>query len=68
MVKSVPALINPELLVCARNNSLLTIERAAKRVPVKTERLELWEQGELKPTIKQLRKLGHIYKRPIAVF
>jgi hypothetical protein len=54
--------------VWARNNSLLTIDRAAKRVPVKTERLEVWEQGELIPTIKQLRKLGHIYKKPIAVF
>lgn len=68
MAKSVPALINPELLVWARKNSRLTIEQAAKKVPVKKERLELWEQGDLKPTIKQLRKLGHIYKRPIAVF
>jgi len=68
MAKSVPALINPDLLVWARNSSHLTVEEAAKKVSVRTERLELWEKGELKPTIKQLRKLGHIYKRPIAIF
>jgi Zn-dependent peptidase ImmA (M78 family)/DNA-binding XRE family transcriptional regulator len=68
MARSVHALVNPDLLVWARRNSSLTIEQAAKKVPVKSERLELWEKGELKPTIKQLRKLGHIYKRPIALF
>lgn len=68
MARSVDALVNPDLLVWARRNSSLTIEQAAKKVPVKPERLELWEKGELKPTIKQLRKLGHIYKRPIALF
>lgn len=68
MVKSADAPVNSDLLVWARRNSSLTIEQVAKKVPVKPEHLELWEKGELRPTIKQLSKLGHIYKRPIAIF
>ena len=68
MARSTDALINPELLVWARKSIGLTPEDAAKKISVKQERLESWEKGELKPTIKQLRKLGNIYKRPIAVF
>lgn len=68
MARSDDALVNPDLLVWARRNSSLTIEQVAKKVPVKPEHLELWEKGELRPTIKQLSKLGHIYKRPIAIF
>ena len=68
MARSVDALVNPDLLVWARRNSSLTIEQVAKKVPVKPKRLKQWEKGELRPTIKQLSKLGHIYKRPIAIF
>ena len=35
---------------------------------VKLQRLEDWEGGVGRPTIKQLRRLGQLYKRPIAVF
>ena len=68
MARSVDALVNPDLLVWARRNSSLTIEQVAKKVPVKPTHLKQWEKGELRPTIKQLSKLGHIYKRPIALF
>ncbi len=68
MARSVDAFVNPAMLEWARRNSSLTIEQVAKKVQVKPERLELWEKGELRPTIKQLCKLGHIYKRPIAIF
>ena len=64
----VRALINPELLVWAREDVGLTVEAAAKKIPVKQERLVAWESGELRPTIKQLRKLAQAYKRPLAVF
>jgi transcriptional regulator with XRE-family HTH domain len=68
MARSVDALVNPDLLVWARRNSSLTIEQVAKKVPVKPKRLKQWEKGELRPTIKQLSKLGHIYKRSIPIF
>ncbi len=68
MARSVEALVKPDLLIWARNNAGLTVEQAAKKAQVKPERLESWETGERRPTIKQLRKLGNAYKRPLAVF
>ncbi|HLG29532.1 MAG TPA: XRE family transcriptional regulator [Candidatus Brocadiales bacterium] len=68
MSKNVEALVNPALLIWARGCSGLSIEEAAKKVPVKPDRLESWERGQLRPTINQMRKLSNIYKRPMAVF
>lgn len=68
MSSIIRAIIKPELLIWARESAGLSIEVAAKKVGVKPDRLNKWEKGELRPTIKQLRKLGKIYKRPLAVF
>lgn len=68
MAKRIEALVEPGLLVWARKNARLTVEEAAKKVQVKSERLASWETGERRPTIKQLRKLAKAYKRPLAVF
>ncbi|MFH1742963.1 MAG: ImmA/IrrE family metallo-endopeptidase [bacterium] len=62
------AVVEPHLLVWARETTGFSIEEAAKKVKVKPERLQLWERGELQPTINQLRKLGDVYKRPLAIF
>ncbi|HLY62877.1 MAG TPA: XRE family transcriptional regulator [Terriglobia bacterium] len=61
---------NPTLavLIWARLSSGLTVESAAKRAGIAVERLGAWESGEQKPTFAQLRKLGEIYKRPLAIF
>lgn len=66
--KRVEAAVKPELLVWARESAGLEIELAARKIQVKPERLESWEKGERRPTIVQLRKLGTLYKRPLAVF
>jgi len=58
----------PSLLIWARKSSGLTIDGAAKRAGVTAQRLVTWESGEQKPTFSQLRKLGVIYKRPLAIF
>lgn len=68
MTRNVEALVNPELLIWARRCSGLSIQEASKKIPVKPDRLESWERGQLRPTINQLRKLSNVYKRPIAVF
>lgn len=68
MSKSVEAFVQPQLLAWARGSAGLELEAAAKKAQVKPEKLESWERGERRPTIKQLRKLGNVYKRPIAVF
>ncbi len=68
MPRSVPAIVKPEILSWARRNSGYDLEIVARKVGVNPERLSLWETGESRPTIKQLRKLADIYKRPVAVF
>lgn len=68
MPKRVPALVNPDLLVWARENAGYSVSDAASKLKVKVEQLSSWEDGELRPSIPQLRKVGHLYRRPIAVF
>jgi len=64
----VEAIAAPILLVWARERAGYTIEQAAGRLPVLPERLAAWEAGMARPTVKQLRRLGGIYGRPLAVF
>lgn len=68
MSERVEALVDSELLIWARKSAHLTVPEAARKVGVKEERLQSWEAGETRPTIRQLRELGKAYKRPIAVF
>lgn len=68
MPRTPDALIKPQLLVWARETLGLSVEEAAKKASVAADRLAAWEAGEQRPTIAQLRKLGVIYKRPLAVF
>lgn len=67
-MERVEAMVNPELLVWARKSAGLTLEEAANKTQVKVERLVNWEEGQRRPTINQLRKLGRAYQRPLAVF
>lgn len=68
MPASVKALVKPDLLTWGRESARLSIEQAAQKAQVKVEQLESWENGADQPTIAQLRKLGRVYKRPLAVF
>jgi len=62
------ALINPEVLRWARENTGLSVEEAAKKADVKAEKLAAWEAGEDRPSIPQLRHLARVFRRPIAIF
>lgn len=68
MPRSIPALITPALLKWARERAGLKLEAAADRLGFHPTTLEEWEAGNEVPTIAQARKLGELYKRPIAVF
>ena len=68
MATKIEAIVKPEMLIWARGSAGFDAEIAAKKIQVKPERLRSWESGESRPTIKQLRNLAKIYKRPIAVF
>jgi Zn-dependent peptidase ImmA (M78 family) len=66
---SARAKINPDLLVWARESAGLEPEEAARKGRVSSPaKLQEWEQGTSRPTIVQLRNLGRVYKRPIAIF
>ena len=62
------ALVDGKTLEWARQTAGFDIEIAAKKVGVSAERLRAWEQNDLAPTIKQLRKLAHVLHRPIGLF
>lgn len=68
MPKSIPALVKPALLIWARDKAGYSVVDAASKLGIETERLNAWERGSERPSMTQLRKLGEIYKRPIAVF
>ena len=68
MAASIPALVNPAVLIWARQESGYPTETVARRLNVKPERLLAWERGQLKPTVRQARGLAKLYHRPLGVF
>ena len=68
MSTSFNALVNPPLLVWAREESGYPPELVADRLKVKPERLLAWERGDLKPTVRQVQLLAKFYHRPFGVF
>ncbi len=68
MPELIEAIVNPKMLVWARLKSGLDINGAAKRIGVKPERLEDWENGGRRPTITQAIKMAGVYKRPLSAF
>ena len=69
MSRSIPALVKPELLAWARRTAgFPTVERAAQKAKLEAAVLDDWESGRDSPSMAQLRNLGEVYKRPIAVF
>jgi Zn-dependent peptidase ImmA (M78 family) len=68
MAKSVPALINPAMLVWARESARLTIEEAAHKIGIAPDKLAACEGGEAQMTFPQLMKTAREYKRPVSLF
>ncbi len=69
MAKSVQALITPEVLKWAREEHIrLNLSDAAKKIKVKPEQLERWENGNAQPTIRQLKDIAKCYNIHITVF
>jgi len=68
MSKSVPALINPAMLVWARESARLALEEAAHKGGISVEKLTECEAGTAHLTFPQLMKLAREYKRPVSIF
>lgn len=60
--------VNHRVLEWARVESGWPAERVAKRLQVKVERVNAWEQGERKPTLRQIEQLSRFLHRPLGVF
>ena len=68
MAKSASAQVEPALLIWGRTVARMEVEDAAKKIHVKAERLEAWEHGMGRPTVKQLRTLARVYQQSFAAF
>ena len=69
MAKSVQALITPEILKWAREKYIrLDLSEAANLIKVSKDKLEKWENGDEKPTIRQLKDIAKKYNLHITVF
>lgn len=68
MTRSTPSLARAEMLKWARQACAMPAEKVAVRLGFDESRLHAWEAGEGAPSIAQLRKLGELYKRPLAFF
>ncbi|EAV2866431.1 ImmA/IrrE family metallo-endopeptidase [Salmonella enterica] len=49
----VEALVNPKILVWARERAGFTVQKIAEKLSVKSEKVESWESGDKKPTFRQ---------------
>lgn len=58
----------PRLLRWARETSRLPLSEVLQKIGVSAETLSAWESGAARPTVKQLRELGRVYRRPFALF
>lgn len=70
MAPRIKALINPALVTWARQTAGFEIAEAAMPLGIDEKRLAAWEDpaSDEAPSIPQLRKLGALFKRPLAVF
>lgn len=68
MPQRVKANINAHVLVWARQTAGYVLEEAARKIGINPEKLQAWEAGEDKPTLRQLRIAANVYKRPTALF
>ncbi len=60
--------INPSLLAWARAESGYDVDRVAKRLQVKDDRVAEWENGKRQPTFRQVELLAQLFHRPLSLF
>ncbi|MEA2019965.1 MAG: XRE family transcriptional regulator [Campylobacterota bacterium] len=58
------ALITPCVLVWARERAYFTLEKLADSLKTTSDKVQLWEDGELKPTFKQAQTIAKLFQIP----
>ena len=66
--KSLCVEVKPEVFKWLRESSGWTQEEIAKRIKTSTQNIQNIETGNKKPTIRQLKELSNVFKRPVAAF
>ena len=66
--KSLCVEVKPEVFKWLRESSGWTQEEIAKRIKTSTQNIQNIEMGNKKPTIRQLKELSNVFKRPVAAF
>ncbi|MGC1119728.1 MAG: XRE family transcriptional regulator [Candidatus Methanofastidiosia archaeon] len=66
--KSFKVEVNPIVLKWLRESSGWKFEEVSKRLKTNIETVREFETGKKKPTLRQLKELSRIYKRPLAAF
>jgi len=60
--------VNPDVVRWAREESGYDVERVARRLAVKEERVLAWERGQRQPTQRQIEALARFLHRPLGIF
>lgn len=69
MSAALPIKISNSVLVWARTSIGYSIDEIARKMNVKPEKINAWENGTASPTYTQLENLAYkVFKRPLAVF
>ena len=66
--KAVRAIVEPSVLRWARESVGLNPVAASRKMRLADGRVSEWESGEAFPTVAELRRATHVYKRSLAVF
>jgi Zn-dependent peptidase ImmA (M78 family) len=68
MARSIKVEVDPKIFKWLRESSGWSIKDVSKRLKTSVEVVEAIENGERKPTLRQLKDLSKAYKRPLASF
>ncbi|HZP79062.1 MAG TPA: XRE family transcriptional regulator [Pseudolabrys sp.] len=68
MPARIKALVEPGLLIWARESASLGQQELADALDVQLERIQAWESGTDRPSLAQLRRIAKKCKRPLSVF
>jgi Zn-dependent peptidase ImmA (M78 family)/transcriptional regulator with XRE-family HTH domain len=68
MPATIPAMVNPALLVWAREEAGFSQEGASQRIKRSIDTLRGWEEGKTQPTLRQAEALAKLYDRSFSVF
>jgi transcriptional regulator with XRE-family HTH domain len=66
MAEHLLAQVNSQVLIWAREVLGIPLHVAAQKIGVTARRLQEFESGRTLPTIRQLRTIAKIYRRPTA--